>query len=137
MGEGDDILTGSFGTPVQMSQLLVCELDQNHGEFHLYIGHLVVWLDTQSPYFIHHHSKAPHVTGSGVFLVQESFWSCPFHRDFPSMRDIVISVLQSSRHAKVCNLQGIYDHTISMQFSIPCTFPHERPVCFWLPGLCV
>ena len=138
MGEGGDILTGSSGTPVmKISQWLVCELDRNCGGFHLYIGQLVVWLDTQCPYFIHDHSKAPHVTGSGVLLVVESLWSCPFHRDFPSTRDIVVSVLQTSRHAKVCNLQVTYDLAHSTQLAIPCTFPHERPVCFWLPGLCV
>ena len=104
MGEGGDILTGSSGTPVMKISRFVSWIN-NHGGFHLYIGHLVVWLDTQCPYFIHDHSKAPHVTGSGVLLVVESLWSCPFHRDFPSTRDIVVSVFQSSRHDKVCNLK--------------------------------
>ena len=61
---------------------------------------------SQKLYFIHENSKAPHVTGSRVLLVVESLWSCPFHRDFPSTRDIVVSVLESSRHAKVSNQSG-------------------------------
>ena len=74
---------------------------------YLVVGEVVKWFHAKCPYFVHDHSKAPHVTGSGVLLVVESLWSCPFHRDFSSTRDIVVSVLQSSRHTKVCNLNVI------------------------------
>ena len=71
---------------------------------HLSIGHLMVRLNAESPYLIHDHSKAPHITGSGVLPVAESLRGCPLHWNLPSTRDIVLSVLESPRHTKVSNL---------------------------------
>ena len=62
---------------------------------HLSIGHLMVRLNAESPYLIHDHSKAPHVTGSGVLPVTESLRGCPLHWNFSSMRDIVVSFLEN------------------------------------------
>ena len=30
------------------------------------------WFVSQTPYLIHEHAKAPHITGCGVLLVEES-----------------------------------------------------------------
>ena len=60
------------------------EYSQRSKKLYLTVCELDVWLDTKCPYLIEDNSKAPHVTGSGVLLVVESLWSCPFHRDFPS-----------------------------------------------------
>ena len=63
---------------------------------HLSIGHPMVGLYAKSPCLIHDHSKAPHITGSGVLPVAESLRGCPLHWNLPSTRDIVLGVLESS-----------------------------------------
>ena len=70
------------------------------------------WGVSETPYLIHDTTKAPHITGSGVLpeveclpcmirvhllqsklgSVNTHLWGSPFYGNFPSMRDIVISV---------------------------------------------
>ena len=48
----------------------------------------------KTPYLIEKASIAPHITGSGVFLVEESFRCSPPHWDLASLRDIVVLISQ-------------------------------------------
>ena len=38
----------------------------------LRIGFVFKWFVSQTPYFKHEHTKAPHITGCGVLLIQKS-----------------------------------------------------------------
>ena len=51
-------------------------------------------LMAKAPYLIEKASIAPHIIGSGVFLVEESFRCSPLHWDLASMRDIVVLISQ-------------------------------------------
>ena len=39
---------------------------------YLWIGEILKWLVSHTPYLIHESSKAPHITGSGVLLIVKS-----------------------------------------------------------------
>ena len=72
---------------------------------YLSIAYCFKWLESKAPYFIQHTSKAPHITGSGVFFVTDSFRCCPLYGDHSSMREIVGFFIQVTRQTKICNLQ--------------------------------
>ena len=57
------------------------------------------------PDLIEDHGIAPHITGCGVLLVEESLWSCPLDWDLASLRRVVRVIDQVSCHAKVTNLR--------------------------------
>jgi selenophosphate synthase len=51
---------------------------------------------TQRPDLIEHTSITPDVTGCGVFVIMECLRGCPLDRNFPSMRDIEVLLLDIS-----------------------------------------
>ena len=65
------------------------------------------WFDAHGPDLIQQNSTAPHITGSGILAIVESFWSCPLHWDLATMRNIVVLILEIPRQTKVCNLQSV------------------------------
>ena len=85
---------------------------------YLSIAYCFKWFESEAPYFIQHTPKAPHITGSGVLLVTDGFWSCPLYRDHSSMREIVVFFIQVTRQTKVSNLQyktiSIKKHAITI-----------------------
>ena len=62
------------------------------------------WLVSEAPYLIEQTAIAPDITGSGVFLVVNGFWSCPLHWYLASLWYVVRIICQISRHTKICNL---------------------------------
>ena len=71
---------------------------------HLKIALVEERLVPQAPYLVEHTAIAPHITSRGVLFVFQCLRGCPLDWDLPTLWDIVVSVLQISGHAKICNL---------------------------------
>ena len=71
---------------------------------YLVVCAVLEWFDAHGPDLIQKNSIAPHITGSGVLAIVESLWSRPLHWDLPTMRNIVVLILEIPRQTKVCNL---------------------------------
>ena len=49
-----------------------CDYNTCNMQSHLIISVPFIWLVSKTPYLIHDHSKAPHITGCGVLLKVQS-----------------------------------------------------------------
>ena len=78
--------------------------------YNLFIGGVSERREPKCPHFVQDHPKAPHVAGTGVPLVQQSLWSCPFDWYLPSSRIIIPILCQVARQPKICYLQRTILH---------------------------
>ncbi|MCG8621740.1 MAG: hypothetical protein MJE68_07040 [Proteobacteria bacterium] len=88
---------------------------------YLKIAVFLKWLASEAPDLIEQTAIAPDISGSGVFLVVDGFWSCPLHWYHTTVRNIIILICQVSRHAKISNLEEI-EYCMSLYELQPCMF---------------
>ena len=71
---------------------------------HITVVEVLEWFLSDRPNLKHDHPIAPHITGCGVFPIEQSLRCSPLHWNLASTGLVVSIIHQITSHAKVTNL---------------------------------